>query len=500
MEKLVKKYKYENGVFSVRSGPHSGIGVDQNKIISELLQSGVQYDDIPKTLQRLAEYCKVSSKGDEKDELAERVIEIISQQDYIQDFKYLKINESKFTYYFEGNRAHFVQVGYPSTKQWVDILLKYKNEEIVELRRQLASYLNPKAPFRVSMEDAAEILANSLDFSKRTDLKEDLLGDIKPVTLTTSDEISLFKVDFTHEDNPVLNPFMKDFLSRVSDHEYLCAITWLMFNGQKSPYVVYLYGTGGEGKSSFLNVLAQEVGTFVAFQKYNQFSNYNMHGKAMILLTENTDTFLLQDQVVKQLTGNSKVHCEEKHTKGSFTASLPGTLYADANKMLKLKGEEAEFRRLRIFKVKKPQYKEQLDMHTYQANLAENFNGFLNYCRQCFEKVGSSNGWLVPASKNQIADFKALTDKGFIHNSEQVLAKIFKDLGLEYAVEGELDSELFWKSFYKLPEAQKDRYLADNLKDYLFLHRQVSEVGPTIFGIQQKASAHDHTSFVLPTH
>jgi len=497
VEKLVKRYKYENGVFSVRSGPHAGIGVDQNKIISELLQTGVQFADVQTKLNELANHCKPKGVTGESDDLTDRIDELLKRQDFIQDFKYLKINESQFTYYFQGNRAHFVQVGYPSTKQWIEILLKFKNEEIVELKKHLAPMMNPKAAFRTSLEEVAGILANSLDFSKRVDLKENLVGDIKPVTLTTSEEISLYKVDYTPEDNPVLNPFMKDFLSRVSDHEYLCAITWLMFNGQKSPYVVYLYGTGGEGKSSFLNVLASQVGTFVAFQKYNQFSNYNMHGKAMILLTENTDTFLLQDQVVKQLTGSSRVHCEEKHTKGSFTASLPGTLYADANKMLKLKGEEAEFRRLRIFKVKKPQYNEQMDMNTYQASLSENFNGFLNYCRICFEKVGSSNGWLVPASKNQVADFKALTDKGFIHNSEQVLAKVFRDLDLEYSPDGELESELFWKSFYKLPEAQKDRYLADNLKDYLFLHRQVSEVGPTIFGIHQKAS--DKTSFVLPT-
>lgn len=497
MEKLVKRYKYDNGVFSIRSGPHAGIGVDQNKIIAELLQVGIQYDKIPQKLDELARFCQSKSNQDSEVNITEEIEIILKEQDFVKDFKYLRINDDYFTYYFKGKRAYHIQVGYPSTKEWVNIFLKYKNEDIVDLKKRLAPLISPKSPYSMSLEDAAYVLANSLDFSKRMDLKEDLLGDIKPVTLATSEEISLYKVDYEKIDNPVLNPHMQEFLSRVSDHEYLCAITWIMFNGQKSPYIVYLYGTGGEGKSSFLNVLANNVGTVAAFQSYNQFSNYNMYGKAMILLTENTNVFLLQDQVVKQLTGNSKVHCEEKHTKGSFTSNLPGTLYADANKMLKLKGEEAEFRRLRIFKVKKPKYIAQLDMKTYEACLNEDFNSFLNYCRICFEKVGSSNGWLVPASETQAADFKALTDKGFIHQSEQILHKMFRDLNLEYADKGVMDSNMFWSSFYKLPEAQKDKFLADNIKDYLFLHKQVVEIGTQMQGIQQKSS--DRTSFELPT-
>lgn len=493
MEKLVKRYKFENGQFVMRLGAHAGSVVSEEKVAQELQKEGTSYKDVDSALETLQREC--SRRETQSEDLAERVTDILDRQDFIKDFRYITVGSSSLLYHFKDGRAENIQVGYPNSKDWVDILLKYANEEVIDLKNQLAPILYSKNPFSMSPEDAARLISNRMDFSRRQDLKQTLPEDVKPVSLTTSDEISLCKVPFVFDSNPQLNPTMADFLSRVSDHEYLCAITWLLFNGQKSPYVVYLYGTGGEGKSSFLNVIAKQVGTSAAFSNDSRHANYHMYGKAMIVLTENTDCFLLQNQSVKQITGNSLVNCEQKN-KGAFTASLSGTLYADANKMLKLKGEDAEFRRLRIFKVKKPGKIELLDMKTYEKLLAENFNSFLNYCRQCFEKVGSKTAWLVPASPGQTADFKALTDKGFINNSEQVLVKIFKDLGLEYNKDGVVDASLFWKAYYRLPES-KEKYLADTVRDYLFLHKQVSEVGDYIFGLQQKPS--NHTSFVLPT-
>lgn len=495
MDKFIKRYKFENGIFYSRLGAWAGSKVPEDKIIKELMDSGVGFKDVPLALENLQRECgKRLSSEEASEDLQDRIEEILDRQDFVKNFRYITIGTSSFLYHFNGVVAENIQVGFPFTKDWIEILLKYANEDIVLLKNQLAPLMSPKARQNISLEDVAKLVANRMDFSLREDLKETLRDNIKPVSLSTSEEISLHKVPFEYVENAKPNSTMMEFLNRVSDHEYLCAITWLLFNGQKSPYVVYLYGTGGEGKSSFLNVIAKHVGTSAAFSNDGKHSNYHMHGKAMIVLTENTDCFLLQNQSVKQITGNSLVSCEQKN-KGAFTASLSGTLYADANKMLKLKGEEAEFRRLRIFRVNKPGKVELLDMNTYERKLSEDFNSFLNYCRQCFEKVGSKTAWLVPASPGQTADFKALTDRGFTIKSEQILLKIFKDLNLEYNKNGSIDSTTFWKSYYRLPES-KEKFLDTMVKDYLFLHKQVSEVGDTIYGLQQKES--DRTSFVLP--
>ncbi len=500
LEKLAQKYAYENGVFTEvgKRGPKVSLS---SKDMLKILMDYYPYEELHARLHELTELIKAKKQDvwDATIEQVARVREILNAQDFVKDFRLLLIDGVKYIYHFEDNRVTLVQAGYPSTSDWVSILLEYKNEEMVDLQMLLAPILYPKSPFSVTLESVTQLVANSLGFSKRKDLHETLLTDIKPVTLSTSDEISFYKIPYEHVETPVLNPYMQEFLSRVSDSDYLCAIIWLTVNGFKSSYVVYLYGTGGEGKSSFLNVLKRQVQSAAALHKYNQFSNFSMHGKAMIVLTENTDCFLLQDKLVKQLTGNSLIACEPKNGK-IFSANLPGTLYADGNKILKIKGEDFELRRLRLFKLRKPVIKDKrkdlLAMATYEAFLAEDFNSFLNHCRVCFEKVGSVSDWLVPASDTQEQDFKTLIDQGFIYTSEAVLKKILKVLNLEYFETGEFESTIFWKTFYDLPEA-KEKYLYDNIRDYLFLHRKVSEVGGILYGIRQKNS--DHTTFVPPT-
>lgn len=500
---IARKYKFENGLFIQNSGRYVGTAVEQNKIIAEIIGAGVDYEQVPDALNNLAVMCKPKpSKEDQAAVNAELVQEILNERDLISDFKAVTIQDDLFTYVFDGYRATLVQVGFPTTQRWVEILLQYKNKDIINLKNRLAPYINPKSPYRVTPEDTAMLVAAGLDFSLRSDLKCALPKDIKPITLSTNDEISRFKLEYTEIPDisfESLNPYMMEFLSRVSDHKHLCALLWVVVNGHKTPYMVYLHGLGGEGKSSFLNAISSHVRNVGSFTDFNQFSYYNMYGKAMLILSENTDCYLLQNRAIKSFTGNSRVPCEEKNKAVTFTANLSGTLFVDSNNMLKLKGHDFEHRRLRLFRVARPpKNTPQLDAEAYTDLLSEKFNEFINYCRVCFEEVGSKTGWLVPASARQEGDYAKLTDKQFIYSSELILHKLMKEADIEFGSKKDsIPSSLFWGVYYRLSES-KDKYLADNIKDYLYLHRDVSEVDDVFIGFRKKDNSRPHFELSKP--
>jgi len=500
LEKLSKKYKFENGMFVHATGRYAGEGVDKKRILGELVSYGCPPEELTEKLQELSQLCKAKPADNSADN-SEIIQQIIAENDFISEFRIVKLRKDVFTYIYKENKAELVQVGYPGTMEWVEHLLKYKNEEIMLLRNRLKDYMNPKAPQLVTPEKVAEQVAVGLNFSLRDDLKVVLDDDLRPITLSTSPEMSLCKLEYEEQEDASfnkLNPYMAEFITRVSDHEYLCATIWLMVQGIKTPYVVYLLGkSGGEGKSSFINAVAKRIESFHSFEDNNQFSNFHMYGKAMIILAENKDCYLLQKRTVKALTGGSALSCEQKG-KGSFTGFLAGMLFVDSNHALKIKGEDYETRRLKLFRVSHSESVIRHDQQTYTALLSEDFNSFINYCRICFEKVGDSQSNLVPNSATQIAEFPTMIDPEFKHVSETVLGKMFKDLNLEYCAEGSISSDLLFQSFYKTSEANK-KYAWDNLKEYLSIHKKVRSEGAVFTGIRQKSIYTEHTSFVMPT-
>ena len=98
-------------------------------------------------------------------------------------------------------------------------------------------------------------------------------------------------------------------------------------------------------------MLRRKIGKDVvaSFDSSNQFSNFGMFNKALIVLSENNNPRVLQKAEVKQLTGDSIVSIEQKG-KDRFTGTLSGLLMIDSNVLPELDGDSYELRRLRLFK------------------------------------------------------------------------------------------------------------------------------------------------------
>ncbi len=489
VSRLAKKYRYENGIFVQNSGRYVGDAVDQKRIQKELIDAGFGIEEIPDALNALASVCsrKSSSGGEEAED---EILEIIdANREIMGDYRLVKIKGQieTFTYFYNGRIARMIQAGVPKTQEWVEILRNSKPRELAHLHKQLAPRINPKRPNSVSIESTAERIVNQLasDMYADPDAFIELERAPRPVSLSTDDTLSSRKLDFEKIENPQLNPTLKELLSRCSDSEYLCAILWLMFCGRKTPYVVYLHGEGGEGKSSFTGFLTRMLGEDITatFDDNNNFSNYGMFNKALIILSENVNCRLLQKSEVKALTGDSYVSIEPKG-KNRFSARLSGLLMVDSNTLPLLEGENYEFRRLRLFRFQKLDKKtEIIDKETYENMLSENFNDFLNHCRICYEKLGGVN--TVPVSPLQTIEFDSLKDQAAITASRNLWKQIKKAGNYELDSHGVIDEAGFFQAMStcsNLRELRKS-YADRDLFSFLRTHHGVVREKGKIRGI-----------------
>ncbi|WP_186648950.1 DUF5906 domain-containing protein [Fluviispira vulneris] len=449
ISRLSRKYRYENGNFIQNSGRYVGDTVDQKRIQKELIDAGVTIEEIPEALNALASACS-KKFTDNSDDIENEILEIINNNKSIMsDYRLVKIRGQleTFTYFYNGRIARLIQAGVPKTQEWVEILRNSKPRELAAVHKQLAHKINPKRPNAVTIECTAERIINQLSIDMYMD--EDAFLELeqapRPVSLSTDDILSSQKIDYSPNDNPQLNPTLQELLSRCTDSEYLCAILWLMFCGKKTPYVVYLYGEGGEGKSSFTGFLTRMLGEAITatFDSNNNFSNIGMFNKALILLSENVNCRLLQKSEVKALTGDSYVSIEPKG-KDRFSAKLSGLLMVDSNTLPLLEGENYEFRRLRLFRFSQFKCNTEIDKETYENMLSENFNDFLNHCRICYEKLGGAN--TVPASPAQIAEFGSLKDLAAITASKNLWRQVKKAGHYELDSHGTVDEAGFYQA------------------------------------------------------
>ncbi len=500
---FTRKYTYVDGTFRPKSGRLAKIPVAEEQVIKDLIEGGAKFAEIPSLIQELKTQCAptvANVQDSDWDAYAEDEIQkIVDEFDVMGQFRILKggfkeIDDPdrllKFREKDDGT-VKFIFAGVPRSSEWVNILFQNCNDDLVRMQPLIAPFLNKKRPRSVLKEDIAMEIIKKSAIESRPEL---IYGDgvkVKSIALSTSKELAYVKIPYEMipDEEIRLNPTLSEFLSRIPDSEYLCAILWLMFNGVKVMYATYLFGTGGEGKSSFVNILKDNVKSYATFTDASNFSAGQMYGKAMIFLEENTDVYLLQNSTIKRITGESNFHMERKNENATYSRALDGNLIIDSNRMLKLKGDQSEHRRLRLFRVSQPpKDSPHMNAGIYKQRMGERFNDFLNHCRVCYSKVGNGDHLSVGMSPTQARELSTLLDKNFIYSCAAIMRKIKDALKLEMKKEGSLISEVFWKTFYDLDD-KKDKYLYDNFKDYMALHLGLVDDGKQIHGIQHKPDA-----------
>lgn len=484
---LLKKYRVNGETFYHHAGRYANQPVEKRKLVQEILEMGAELEEVEPIIELLKQKCIERQKF--SDQSFDEIEQVIHSFHYVIDKFQIVLNknnpEQKLIYLIEGTRAKLLASSLPGTDELVRLLANIYPEDMALLHKEIQLRTEKKKRHHVTMESCIKLLVNSIINALYTKTPMPIDYDIKPLTLSNSSEFSAHKLNYEYKETPQLNPHLKELLGRITDSDRLCALLWICFNGHKSPYVIYLYGEGGEGKSSFTGMLRRKIGKDVvaSFDSSNQFSNFGMFNKALIVLSENNNPRVLQKAEVKQLTGDSIVSIEQKG-KDRFTGTLSGLLIIDSNVLPEIDGDSYELRRLRLFKFEPLQATEFYSKEMYESFLGENFNDFLNYCRICYENIGQN--WTVLPSPNQQAQFKSLQDKAQLVMNQELWAKLIRSGEFAIDPRSEIEESTFYKALQNitnLKEFKKNYGLSNFLKYLKHEHAIKSEHG-RIYGLK----------------
>jgi hypothetical protein len=375
-----------------------------------------------------------------------------------------------------------------------NFLLKYENESFSNICKQLQPLINPKRPSSVSISDIVQEILNVLQ-PEFDIVKVDVTQDPHPAVLSTYSHIPALKyIPFTEQNVTIddLNKYVKDFLLRTSDHEFLCAMIYINLIGKKTPYVLYLHGEGEDGKSSFVKMLCSITKSYGTYNQTERFGFYYMFGKSLIIYDEDSeDSYLLQQSTLKRITGGDAVTIERKNDPSVFEAEIRGQLIVTSNFPPKSMGTTNERRRLRYFFVRAHGLKDDeiLGPDVYLTELTSKTNEFLNYCRQCYDKHKTSQGDLIKTPLNfdqKIREFRPLEEQKKFNNTLTEIIHIKKLY--EFNAEGKCN---MIELLDVVSNIDTTKYAAKNFRTILKTDYNIKVDGQYLVGIQKRQKRED---------
>jgi len=411
-------------------------------------------------------------------------IEVIKKYQPLKNFLIVRniVSQASIVYY--RNNTHTMVVCSSAAfdgRYAKQVLEEFELEALNTYHDEMSKLIDPKDCTRVPIFQSLDVCFNT--------------GSNIPVINTTNDphpacvegvsKFSLTIIPYVHQKCTFsqLNEPLKDFLIRTEHHEYLCAILWSHFIGNLLPYVIYLRGDGGDGKTSFINMLGKLAKSYANFDGGDRFNYFNMFGKSIIGLNENESSKLMQNRVVKSITGGNNVQVEGKG-KNSFSGQVRGLVVIDSNYDLELLGREDEKRRLRYFRVKpinKTVNHVTIAQDTFIEQLGETPQEFLNYCRVCYENLNiPGSGGLIKETPNHNEVFTELTDS----LQEHKFAEFYRhNIAKNYILEGKCESiDILLALEKKFP---KEPFVQRNFKKYLETHYGIKPSGKYFIGLSK---------------
>jgi hypothetical protein len=398
LQEFAQSYSYDGTDFRSKSGRNSGAVISLRDLQGKLYQDcNLELEEIPQAVNDLKNIIILKKKIEEERPSKDYKTAIIESKIFDN---FVKIDKSGTSVIYErrNNRLHLLDsVGALSNWDNLIFYLRDKESPLIEKIGVLTKpYLRTTKDPEPSNEACIKYLLSKVELFDVITNKIPEGVKVYPSAIENFGLTSLYYIPFKQEQVTInsLNNYLKSLLLNIKDHEYLCAIFWGIITGHDYPYVVYLRGAGGDGKSSFIDMLGRICGGSIAtFQNTNQFSIAAMANNTIIHVSENNNPHLLSDKLIKTLTGGNVVSVEGKG-KTPYSDIIRSIIIVDSNHHLKLKGEDYEFRRVRYHEIEAPKVEsnELLLKDNFVLKLLESKNEFLNYCRQCFEKHSTRNG------------------------------------------------------------------------------------------------------------
>jgi Family of unknown function (DUF5906) len=181
-------------------------------------------------------------------------------------------------------------------------------------------------------------------------MKEFELKDIKPFAFKSDDSLTYARAPFDPFDTVVASPRWDNFLSNFTNEKALRMWVGSLFvpDSDRSQYL-WLYGQGGNGKSTLARILGKVLGPFVRFDqtpnKDDKHWTNGLIGKRLVVFDDCNHYGFVKTGLFKSLTGATPVRCEPKFCE-PFDTDLDCKFLFTSNEMPMVSTEIADQRRL----------------------------------------------------------------------------------------------------------------------------------------------------------
>ena len=445
-------------------------------------------------LKRIAKNIKTSS-DDEVDEIRDLEKQLLDKYRPFENFfvaKFGNDDRSQLVYYRKSNQEIHLLCPLPAfCIEVVDNhLIKTRKKMLIDFRDEWAEiHANDKRPKNYDYSMVLNEAWNIIDPKSRLP-EYRFSGTPHPVVLEDSGSQGECVISYSRSDVTFnqLHESLQNLLARIEHHEYLCAILWSFFSGNQLPYVIYIQGSGGSGKSVFMNFLGEIVSKSVGNYDVGAFVNSSLIGKALILLPENNTVSVMQHKELKSITGGDSVKIEVKGLT-AYSAQIRGLFVISSNYHLECEGTDDEKRRLRYFQLNKDPQQRRIHPDAVVNEFLTSKNEFLNYCRQCFETLEIPNSCgLIEDAPNHSEIFSSMLSA----EREKLFHKFFTSYVLknyELSENCRCASEDILEQFRKLPQVKDNKTLPRKFKTWMTNNYKIEDKGLFLQGIKLKTQS-----------
>lgn len=478
---MLQLYIKEGKYFEKREGAGRRHPIDELKILGDIMRHN--NCNVNDAAILLADAKKNAIQEKTTKELEVDIEALIRESKIFDGFVVFKNTLTKsLTVYYEKQDGSRDFVG--SLKDFTPIVLEdffitEQRGKLQELSAILKPAINPKKTIsNLAMLEYCIDVLNPKDTLRVYETDE----SPHPVVVQGCNHLALKYLPFTEQpvtlDN--LNPFLKEFLTRVERHKHLCAVLWTNLIGLKTPYVIYLQGRGGDGKSAFVEALSAIIGSSAPFD-LEKFNGYLMYNKSILTLHENNSINIMQNAFIKAVSGGDSVKIEGKN-RDAFYDSIRGQVIIVSNHQPKIQGFDAETRRLCYYPVKSPDI-DKADLwlqDNYRKQLMSTPNEFFNYCRICYEELKTATGAVrEPEGYEEV--LQSLRDQEIAEINEKIVEKISDYF--EFDPAGKVLTVDIIKHVKEIDKNNK--FAVSNFETCLWVDFQVSKVGKFYHGIRR---------------
>lgn len=204
--------------------------------------------------------------------------------------------------------------------------------------------------------------------------------------------LAFHKLDFIPAEGPA--PLFEEFLSRTTNAHALQAFIWSLFvdESDRQQYV-WMYGDGGNGKSSIGDFLGRCLGpSYMAKNSVNMYNNKNftstLVNKRLAVFEDSNSTKFVQSGTFKEITGGGAIEVEFKY-EGAYSTHINTKFIFFSNFQPELSSKLADLRRIILCHV--GPITGEPDSH-YTDKLWEERAAILFKCKMAYEEIASGKG------------------------------------------------------------------------------------------------------------